>query len=91
MSIDFQGALNELAGTTAEHLDAQEAANRWAGTTDLDLLGALNVRAGTHGLGLNAVCNLIAGTQYLDAQGALNAAIAADLTDPFTSTFGSTF
>jgi hypothetical protein len=39
----------------------------WAGTTGLDLLGALNVKAGTNGLGLNAVCNLLAGTDNYDS------------------------
>jgi len=37
------------------------------GTTNLDLVGALNVKAGTTGLGLNAVCNRLAGTTNLDA------------------------
>lgn len=48
-------------------LDAQGAANVWAGTSGLDLLGALNFKAGTNGLGLNAVCNLLAGTDNYDS------------------------
>lgn len=41
------------------------------GTSDpannLNLIGALNVKAGTVGAGLNKVCNIIAGTSNLDA------------------------
>jgi hypothetical protein len=35
-----------------------------------DLLGALNIKAGTNGIGLNRVCNIIANTTNLDADGA---------------------
>jgi hypothetical protein len=35
-------------------------------------LAALNVKAGTKNLGLNAVCNIIAGTTGLEALSALN-------------------
>lgn len=65
---ELQGSLQKLTNTT---LDAQGAANVWAGTTGLDLLGALNAKAGTTGLGLNAVCNLLAGTTGFSAQKAL--------------------
>lgn len=65
---DLQGELQRLSGTT---LDAQGAANAWAGTSGLAMLQALNVKAGTSGLGLAAVCNLLAGTTGLAAQGAL--------------------
>jgi len=40
---EFQESLNQLAGTSG--LDAQGAAQKWAGS-DKDLLGALNVRIG---------------------------------------------
>jgi len=39
-------------------------------TNAYDLLGALNVKAGTTGIGLNKTCNTIAGTTNLDAAGA---------------------
>lgn len=45
--MSLQAALNAVAGTTG--LEAQEAANRWAGLTGnsrLELVGALNVKAG---------------------------------------------
>jgi hypothetical protein len=50
--------LNRLAGTTGR--SAQGAANVWAGTSNLDLVGALNVKAG----------NLI--SAYQDLQGVCN-------------------
>ena len=47
MSAEYlQSALRRVSGTT---LDAQGAANAWAGTTGLDLLGALNAKAGNSG------------------------------------------
>jgi len=67
---DFQKELQRLSGTT---LDAQGAANVWAGTTGLDLLASLNVKAGTTVLGLNAVCQRIAGVTTGEAQGVLAA------------------
>jgi hypothetical protein len=70
--------LNRLAGITnlLEYQDAQGAANVWAGTTGLALLGALNfiadpARSEDAFLGLNAVCNEIAGTTGLEAIPAL--------------------
>jgi hypothetical protein len=66
----LQSALRRLTGST---LDAQGAANVWAGTTGLDLLGALNTKAGNargSWVGLNAVLNQLAGTTGLDAVGA---------------------
>jgi hypothetical protein len=70
--------LNRLAGITdlLEYQDAQGAANVWAGTTGLALLGALNYiadedRTPDEYLGLNAVCNEIAGTEGLEAIPAL--------------------
>lgn len=43
-------------------VEAQRAANVWAGTTGLDLVGALNVKAATTGLELAGVLNVLAGT-----------------------------
>jgi hypothetical protein len=72
------GELNRLAGITniLEFQDEQGAANVWAGTTGLALLGALNyiadpTRSEDAYLGLNAVCNEIAGTTGLEAIPAL--------------------
>lgn len=72
------GELNRLAGITdiLEYQDEQGAANVWAGTTGLALLGALNEKASPGRspkdyLGLNAVCNEIAGTTGLEAIPAL--------------------
>lgn len=48
----LQAALQRLSTTT---LDAQGAANAWAGTTSLDLVGALNAKNGTSGLELAGV------------------------------------
>jgi len=63
--------LNRVIGNTitgSTWYDAQKAANVWASTpVYLDLLGALNYKAGTSGLGLNAVCNVLAGTTNLDS------------------------
>lgn len=57
---ELQHALRRVSGTT---LDSQGAANVWAGTTGLDLLGALNAKAGnTTNRGLLGVLNQLAGT-----------------------------
>jgi hypothetical protein len=48
MAKEFAQALKDISGTT---LDPQGAANAWAGTTNVDLLGALNIKAGTSGVG----------------------------------------
>ena len=61
-SEELQHALRRVSGTT---LDSQGAANAWAGTTGLDLLGALNTKAGNargSWVPLLAVCNQLAGT-----------------------------
>lgn len=61
-SEELQHALRRVSGTT---LDAQGAANAWAGSTGLDLLAALNAKAGNapgSRVGLIAVCNQLAGT-----------------------------
>ena len=72
------GELNRLAGITdiKQFQDEQGAANVWAGTTGLALLGALNEiaeagRSPKDYKGLNAVCNEIAGTTGLEAIPAL--------------------
>jgi hypothetical protein len=58
------------------YLDAQGAANKWAGTTGLGLDGALNQKAQAgrspaNYKALNAVCNELAGTTGLEAIPAL--------------------
>lgn len=66
----LQSALRRLSGTT---LDAQGAANAWAGTTGLELLGALNTKAGNprgQWVGLAAVLNQLAGTTGLGDEAA---------------------
>jgi len=53
----------------------QGAANAWAGTTGIALVGALNYKAGITDpklfQGLNKVCNTLAGTTGLEAVTAL--------------------
>ena len=72
--------LNRLAngGTYRTPLNVQgdnAAANTWAATTELDVLGALNRKAGktdpTTFLGLNGICNVLASTTNLEAPEAL--------------------
>lgn len=61
----LQYHLNRKAGTLVGDLptvEAQRAANIWAGTTALDLVGALNAKAATTGLELAKVLNTLAGT-----------------------------
>jgi len=61
-SEELQHALQRVSVT---NLDAQGAANVWAGTTGLSLLGALNTKAGNvrgSWVGLIQVCNQLAGT-----------------------------
>lgn len=77
-------SLNTLAGmlspTGQATVSAARAADIWAGNSGppfLELIGALNKKAGTVGLEYNAVCNLLAGTTGLSAQAAL--AVAAGL------------
>jgi len=87
MSYGFDGStlvdeLNRLANGGGSYpnrnvyLDAQGAANKWAGTTGLGLDGALNRKANANRSaadfkGLNAVCNELAGTTGLEAIPAL--------------------
>lgn len=71
--------LNRLAngGTyppIEDYVDIAQAANLWAGTTDLDIVGALNTKANiakSDWLNLAGICNFIAGTQGLEATAAL--------------------
>jgi len=66
----LQWHMNRLAGTLnafdVPTLDAQGAANLWAGTTGLAIVGALNTKAGftnrTQYLELQGVLNYLAGT-----------------------------
>jgi hypothetical protein len=48
----LQAALQRLSATT---LDAQGAANAWAGTTGLSLVGALNAKNASSGIELAGV------------------------------------
>jgi hypothetical protein len=65
----LQYHMNRLAGTLNSFdvptLDAQGAANVYAGTTGLAIVGALNYKAGTSGLELQGVLNKLAGTSGL--------------------------
>lgn len=65
----MQYHLNRKAGTLNAYdvptLDAQGAANVWAGTTGLDIKGALNFKAGTTGLEVQGALNYLAGTTGL--------------------------
>ena len=62
----LQYHMNRLAGTLNSFdvptLDAQGAANVYAGTKGLAIVGALNTKAGTSGLELQGVLNKLAGT-----------------------------
>ena len=85
---ELQQSLSTLAGyPNAPWIEAQQAANIWAGLPasgpgTLDLLAALNCRyygvaswplpAGDPPLELNAVCNKLAGTTGKEAQDALS-------------------
>lgn len=73
----LQWHMNRKAGTLFQNVpmhDAQYAANLWAGVTDMDIVGALNVKAGNVGYGnykdLAGVLNQLAGTQNLEVDGA---------------------
>ena len=76
MSETLQHAMNRKAGTLVGDvptLDAQGAANVWAGTTGLALVGALNVQAGNvlpNYRDLQGVLNQLAGTSGLGIDGA---------------------
>jgi hypothetical protein len=70
--------LNRLAGITdvAQYLDEQGAANRWASTTGLSTVGALNIKASSSRTrdkfkDIDGICNELAGTTGLAAPAAL--------------------
>jgi hypothetical protein len=80
---ELAGVLNQLAGVSATAaLEAQGAANKWAGNTGapLETVGALNFKARgasllsatAPSLEMDGVCNLLAGTSKLNAVEALN-------------------
>ena len=70
---EIQVSLNVLAGKSApNYVEAQVAANLYAGTTGLELIAALNSKAGTNGLDLNAVCNSLNSSTGREAQDALS-------------------
>lgn len=74
----FNYHLNRLAGTLVADIPtrgAAAAANIWAGTTGLDVVGALNVRAGNSLPGyreLAGVVNQLAGTSGLGVDEAIS-------------------
>jgi hypothetical protein len=76
MSETLCHALNRKAGTLVGGVpsrDSTGAANIWAGTTGLQLVGALNVKAGNTPpdyRDLAGVLNQLAGTANLDVDGA---------------------
>lgn len=57
-----------LQAKTSTMLDAQGAANVWAGTTGKDLLGALNAKNGTVGLDFVGVVTALNTSQALNAE-----------------------
>ena len=66
--------LNRLAGTVG--LDSQGAANAYASTTGMPVVGALNIKAQSSRTGdkfkdIDGICNEIAGTTGLAAPAAL--------------------
>lgn len=78
----LQYELNRLAGTLVNGVpsrDAQGAANIWAGTSGLALVGALNVKAGNvlpNYRELQGVLNQLAGTTGLGEDAAATAIVA---------------
>lgn len=78
--MSIQKELKRLSGLDR---DAAHCANYLAGTSGLELVGALNVVAGTSGLELNGVCRKIAelngGNTNLDAPGALSSITSISL------------
>ena len=70
--------LNRLAGITdvTKFLDAQGAANKWASTTGMPTVGALNIKASSSRTrdkfkDIDGICNELAGTTGLAAPAAL--------------------
>jgi hypothetical protein len=85
MSRDIQAELNRLANGGASYrtpintVDTALAANQWAGTSNLDILAALNTKAGNARAAwrdLNGVCNQLAGTSSLEAPEALRRVVS---------------
>lgn len=78
--MSIQKELKRLSGLDR---DAAHCANYLAGTSGLELVGALNAVAGTSGLELNGVCQRIAalngGNSNLDAPGALASIVSLSL------------
>ena len=61
-------SMNRLAGTRPNGINtlaAQGAANVWAGTTGLALVGALNAKNLSSGIDIQGVLNALAGTTGL--------------------------
>ena len=73
---ELQAELQRVSGTT---LDAQGAANAWAGTTGLGLVGALNVKAGSSGLELEGVLRRLIGSARGSTDPALLTTISPNL------------
>lgn len=70
---EIQQSLSILAGQTVPpYLEAQQAANVYAGTTHLELVDALNHKAGVKGQDFDQVCNTLNGTKTMNAQDALS-------------------
>lgn len=64
--------MNRIAGLDGTY-GAERAANVYAGTTNLAMVGALNKKANTVGLSLTAVLNVLAGTVGLSIEAAVRA------------------
>lgn len=77
----LKAELNRLANggtypTIQSYVGVAKAANTWAGTTGLDLVGALNTKAGNsrpNWKDLRGVCNQLGGTTDKAAAAALRA------------------
>lgn len=73
---EIQQSLSILAGqTTPPYLEAQAAANVWAGTIGLDLQAALNYKIDGHTGGTRdaqQAANILNGTKTMDMQDALS-------------------
>lgn len=72
---EVQYSLNILAYGSFKNVEAQQAANDWAGTSHLELIEALNHKNGQTAppyLDFNAVCNALASTTLREGQDALS-------------------
>jgi hypothetical protein len=69
LNILAYGAYPPASGVVS---DSQKAANDYAGTVNLELIYALNVKAGTVGQEWNAVCNTLNSSTGLEGQAALS-------------------